>query len=203
MTLMTFKLNSEEQIVVQSEYKINEILCCNEGLIFFKNKNNQKMMLRNDSLREALAVFVETLGEAIVGKLKLHISIIDDIGYMWNKSLNEDSDLIYNGNGFWVGQANLLWSISGYDYSKVTTWLYNDVNDNIVLEVTPTYKWHFQDPEPGDALYTTYEEFMQKYKPILLRIIPEQIAVQWLKQAQDLLNKIEANTTAAKAECGD
>ena len=94
-------------------------------------------MIYNDFLRNGLAVFQETLGDAIADRFKLHSSIAKDIGYMWNEELNETSGLVYKDSGFWVGCDHLVWTNRGYEYLKTATWLYNNEKGEIILEITP------------------------------------------------------------------
>ena len=82
----------------------------------------------------------------------------------------------------WVGYRSLLWS------HEVATWLYNDENGSIILEITPIFPGDFYDEDK-----TSYNQWIQNYKPYLLRKLSKEVAQQWLDQADCLLKKIEEN----------
>ena len=109
-----------------------------------------------------------------------------DVGYVWNRKLRGDVGLKKDDNNFWVGSKNLLWETRGDFNPVLETWLYNNENSEIVLEITPSYRWHFSDPAP-DEEYVSYEEFMRNYQPLLFRIISVKIAKQWIRQIEELL----------------
>ena len=51
------------------------------------------------------------------------------------------------------------------------------------FEVTKFYKWSMQEDDLDDPEFETYDEFMKNFKPLIHRIIPHNIAVQWLEQS--------------------
>jgi hypothetical protein len=130
-------------------------------------------------------------------KAKLHASIADqDLGYLRNKGLHEC------GNSPELDQENhlpaTLWSPTGNKEGICTTWLYNNDQGDIIMQITPSYRWHFFDPKE-DENYITYEEFMQNYQPILFRTIPKEVAQEWLIQVEQLAAKIKDNEIKASA----
>jgi len=141
--------------------------------------------------------FIGFLGVAIENKLTLHPSIRQDLGYLWNEYCSDESRINFateeDDSTEWVGEKYILWPSSGYFNPRLTTWLYNNDQGEIILEVAPSYRWHFQDPKPGERYYT-YAEFIKNYQPVLFRIIPKEIAKGWINQAQGLLQEVEART---------
>ena len=85
---------------------------------------------------------------------------------------------------YWVGFNYDLFSSFGDGITPVTTWLYNDKDNNIILEVTKDYRWHFMQLEdtPEESEFITYEDFMKDYKPLIHYMIPHDVAIQWLEQ---------------------
>jgi len=195
MNNIELNLNNTEKLNIELTLSLDQMHCCDYGFISFQNDNNS-IMLYNDSLRPGMSVLEEVLMDVISGNYTLHSSIDKDIGYIWNIYLNstskKTSGLIFNNDGFWVGDRHLIWTNSGYDYPITATWLYNNDQGEIILEVTPSYKWHFLDPEPGDE-FISYEDFMKSYQPILFRTISKEVAQEWLVQAQAILKQIENN----------
>ncbi len=92
------------------------------------------------------------------------------------------------GNKYWIGQDYLIWeSLDQYD-----TWIYNK-NNEIFLEITPIYKWHYKDPEKEDKDYLTYEDFKKIYKPTLITKIEKETAKQWINEIDELIEIIKIN----------
>lgn len=196
--IATFKLPDEEKIIIESPYPINEFACCDEiPILFLYGKDHY--VLNTDLLREAMSMFAIFLERALANQLPLHESIKQDIGFLWNEELQEKPGLVYekfNDRNYWVGQSHLLWDTPSTVKPETTTWLYNDNNGSIVLEITPTYPWHFVKPKKRE-IKIPYEEWMSGYKPFIVRTIPREVAEQWLKQAQELVIILEDKMKSA------
>jgi hypothetical protein len=187
-----FILNYQEKIIVQSPYPIHELVPCDEiPILFLYNKHHY--VLNTDFIHEAMYKLRALLTKALANKLPLHKSIKKNIGYLWNEYLQDKPGFVYktvDGFDYWVGQSNLLWNTPSTVKPETATWLYNDNNGSIILEITPTYPWHFVEPKEGEVKIP-YEQWIMQYKPLIIRIIPREVAEQWLKQAQDLVAMLE------------
>ena len=186
-----FSLNDTECISITLHKPHDIIHCCYEIPLFFI-KNKEKILLSKDSIRELIEIFNGLLKKALLNNLKLPASISTNIGYLFNKEINEEkpnSELQYekceNGNS-WVGWKYKIWSY------LTATWIYNDELGNIILEITPVYPKTFRDPEE-DLDIENYQNWMKSYAPILIRTIPRNIAENWLKQTENILEEIKAN----------
>lgn len=198
MQTIKFKLNAVDNISLDIDVELEKLLCCDMGLFFFES-DSYKLLISRDSIRMVMATLKGLLNLTIKHELKLDHSINKNIGYLWNEELSEDnSALVHDEEECWIGEDYLWVSARSNDNLKTATWLYNSDEGEIILEITPVYKWHFDDPETGEA-YITYEEFMLNYKPILFRTISKAVAQEWVDQAQNLLNIIERNTLAAES----
>ena len=133
-----FSLNDTESISIKLNKPHDIIHCCYEiPLLFIKNK--EKILLGKDSIRAFISSLNTHLQKALLNNLKLPSSITTNIGYLFNKEINEErpnSELQYekceNGNS-WAGWKYNLWSY------LTATWMYNDDHGNIILEITPVY----------------------------------------------------------------
>jgi len=96
----------------------------------------------------------------------------------------------------WIGLDYQLWSGKG---AGPQTWLYNK-SGKIILEISPSYKWHYRDPEPNEQAIS-YEEFMQSYKPLVITEISKETAGKWLIKTRELLNTIDTNTLKLRPGC--
>jgi hypothetical protein len=177
----------------------DQIDCCSDACIIFCY-DKYKIKVASDTIKYNISGLEYLLTKALNKKLKLHKSITKDIGYLYNQNLRAvytkktktHSELTYKkveNIDVWAGEDYQLFC---YDPA---TWLYNDNGDNIILEMTPVYPWHFYELDDAQQQknYIPYEEWIKNYKPLLIRTIPKDVVEQWLHQAQEILKKIEEN----------
>lgn len=142
--------------------------------------DNFSIVLSKDILNEILHVFNECLKKVIHGKLQLlSTAKTGTLGYTLNNILNEkqDDDISF----FWV------WS----SLNNIDTLFYN-IGDEIYLEIVPAYPWTYQEPTAGDG-YISFEEFMNNYKPYVVKNISVNTAIQWQRTCEDILKSIDFN----------
>lgn len=190
---ITFKLDHTEKIVVPLQEDITALHCCYDLPIFFLHGNNE-CMLSNDSIHDAMYSFSRLLDKALAKKLSLPLAITEDIGYIINEQMNNDNSQTYPEiTDYW------LWSIAGVFKTKMNSWIYNDHDGAIILEITPSYPWNFENAEKN-ADFVPYEEWIKKYKPYAIRKIPASVARGWLDQANNILEQIEKNIATLRKE---
>ena len=195
--LMNLKILNQNLITLDSDYTLEETYLCDDVTLSLHLDTDKKYVLSYDCLQYSISTFRGMLQQALESSLGLHDSILLDVGLLWNEKANDDTVFsfeyeIIENTEHWVGLKNLLWSTPGNIKPDLSTWLYNDKNGNIIFEVTPTYHWHYSDPEPDDKDYITYEEFMKNYKPLIIKQIPKDVANEWLSQVNELLKFFEA-----------
>lgn len=184
------ELNKNQYFEFKSFESVYRLLPLYDARVIFHN-NKDQMIVADVCIIDLLESVIHLLGKALKTSAQLHISITDDIGFLWNKELHGEEGLKYEGD-FWVGMRNYLWGAPGKVQPNLATWIYNDVNGNIIIEITENYFWHHKDPDQGEN-YITYEEFMQNYKPYFISIISHELASQWIEQAEVLLKIIKGN----------
>lgn len=187
---ITFRFNDFEKIVIEIEEPFNLLHCCYQSpiVLYFENKT---YWFKDEVILYRINLFVTLLTKALKNELKLHQSIKEDIGYLANEDLQNKPNIVRKETksiASWVGDDYFLWS-----GDNVSTWLYNDKNGNVVFEITPNYKYHFCNLEETLG-FIPYEVWAKKYKPCLVRIIPKDIAQQWLDQAQNVITQINENS---------
>ena len=188
---LIFALNEQERIVVQLPHSIEHLTYDCKDLIIFEG--TKSLVISDDYTKEAIKHFIKMLTKAMSGKLKLHFSITENIGYLWNEA-NQDSaeinnpKIFYTNDGLWIGvKENHLWAAQ--TSIQLDTWLYNNSEDNIIFEITPYYPWHDKKIKENKE-FMPYELWIKTYKPLLTRTIPKSVALKWLSQAQYILQKI-------------
>jgi len=125
---------------------------------------------------------------ALDGKLQLHESISQDIGYLYNQELQNKSGLFFiqlDNRDFWIGRDYLLWA-----FEYMATWIYNAPNGDIVFAVTPLYQGSFLSTQ---KTMMSYAKWMKTYKPHLMVILSRKIVQRWLAQTNSILEQIDKN----------
>jgi len=183
-----FKIADDQAIIIKN-------LCC-EGdhfyrydpiEIFFYNKDICYLLSQHDYLLCQLEEFYGALKKAMQDKLEL-IDPLCDLGYLWNQYLhksNQDNEEIED-DVEWDVRTYLVWSGKGYD-----TWLYTK-ESNVLIQITPTYKWHYLDPEEH-LDFVPYDEWIKNYKSLFTIEIDKKTAQEWLEAIEELLKKIIEN----------
>lgn len=138
------------------------------------------------------------LEQVIAGQRLIHESIKKSIGYYYNQDLHEENPDIFLIQGkeskYWIGSQYLLWTTdSNIKNHQYATWLYNDTSGNIVFEVTPIYPEDYVDLEDSVEV-KAYQEWMEtSYKSFFNCIIPKELTIKWLNQANLILKIIDGN----------
>jgi hypothetical protein len=157
--------------------------------------------LVNTNINSAILVFYVLLKKAVKNKLKLHKSIIQDIGFLYNEESEGKEGFFYTkleNRDYWIGNRSNLWS-PVVIYGNLQTWIYNNEAGDIIFEITPVYPYHYCDPEE-EPNFIPYEEWMKDYKPFLIRTIPKDVAQRWLEQTKLLLKQIKKNIKKREKE---
>ena len=194
MKELIFTLSEFEsiKIITKNNIDFDKIdRCCSELQVYFINEQEQ-LQIGKDSAGELFEHFITYCKKSIDQKLQLHESLTKNLGFMENEYYHEfphnkpEFFMISSPSGqstYWIGSNYEMWSVSGNANKYVNTWLYNNHDHQIILEITPLYKWSFNEREPEDSDFITYDEFMKDYKPLIHRVIPRDVAIIWLDQA--------------------
>lgn len=189
--VLTINKTAYIEILIPSKEK--DLYRYDEIKIILRTSKNKYVLYSNECI-DALQDLDYCLTDILNGRLQLHKSIYN-IGYQCNEdyhSITEDSlsNLIYvmhKGVRRWVGERYMVWSTT-QRYSQ-TTWLY--VKDKqIILEVTPDYKWHFDEPKKNEK-FIEYSEFMKNYQNFYKVVLDKETIVAWHRKCRELLQIID------------
>lgn len=194
--ILKFAFDKIDYFFIQLHHIDDIIHCCYQAPIILHMKNSQTC-IANEDVQEYAERLATLLKLALSFSLKLDHSIIHNIGYQWNQDMNDkNSNLLYeqeNNIKNWIGTKYLLWSTSDASPQQFGTWLYNDSKNNIIFEITPIYPDTFVNQENPQEI-KAYQEWMAKeYTPFFTHIISTDIAMQWLHQANIILQIIKSN----------
>lgn len=184
--------------------------CCGEIVMYYFLQNN-KICIGEQTAGLFFTALIKRMIKVIEYHLQLDSSILENLGILENEYCHE---LPYIGSKFvmisikdshetyWVGEKYALCNTYNTTNPKLSTWLYHD-KQKILLEVTPLYKWSFIPDDLDDPDFITYDEFMKNYKPLIHRVIPHQIAVQWLDQLMQAYRSLFTNEQNFLAACDE
>jgi hypothetical protein len=189
-----FTLNDKEKLVIYLDQPLEKLPCyCQIPIIFYENNN--KYLLSLDYLPSDIEALNQHLKKTINQQAYLHPSINQDIGYLYNdylkhelaKKWKKSPSLFYESDKnykFWIGTNYQLW---GYQY--LATWMYNDINGNIIFEITPKYPDFLT--EGNNPPPMPYKQWIKHYQSILIRTIPKETALKWLEQTDVILKLLQ------------
>jgi hypothetical protein len=190
MNELIFKLSELECIKISTEHHVDfaEIdYCCGDAKMYFVNQ--QQLRICQETVGLIFEAWISRLNKVINSKLFLHESLIQNLGLMWNQKFQKKSNNFFmtsttdGKSSYWIGLNYEVGGTFNDANPYVTTWLYNDNAGDIILEVTPFYKWSMQEQEPEDPDFISYDEFVKNYKPLIHRVVPRDVAMVWLEQA--------------------
>lgn len=199
---VTFQLNAQEKITLMAEHSIENWNCCYDvPVVFFTDSIHYKLC--EYDVRSSMEELSEKLTQALANKLQLHPSIKHDIGYLWNEAYGDKPGFVYKLSGkasLWVGHKYKFWTAGGKKFNTIT-WMYNDFAGSIILEITPEYRWEFEDEGmEEDEDFISYDEFIKNYQPLIIRIISADVARKWLEQANAIVKHIDENIARMELE---
>lgn len=180
---LSFDLSGSSKINIYLPDKIKNLNRYKDVRTVYINNTKEKCLLSTENLNETLLLLKKMLKKAMNGELQLNSSIKKyRIGYNWNIRTNELSDeALENEEDYF--EKYWLWSTR-----CIQTWLYN-VGDDIIIEISPSYKWHFIEPNES-KLYIPFDEFIKNYKEIAVLKIEKNIAKEWIEECQKVLDSL-------------
>lgn len=189
---IVFQLNDSEKLIIELEEPLANVDYCYLEMMYFLH-DQSKILLWKDSIRYNLECLRNILNQALHNQLKLHESITQDIGYLYNECLQNKSYLTCTKeDNVWVGYKYQFTGGNGF-----MIWIYNEKNGDIIFEITPYFVE--QSYEKIDN-FLDYNKWIKGYRPILIRIVPRETAQHWLDQADKILATIKNNVLRMRAE---
>jgi len=201
-TILKLAIDVGRYLTLEFDGKTSNLRSFDYLTIAYHKGTKKYILYTNDWVVEALGMLKALLTKAIDNRLILHDSIVNDIGYLWNEYLQDkiEHDFVQEPleqSTCWVGTKYLLLSTP----RSLSTWLYNEGND-IYLEITPIYFWHFSDRKENEK-FISYDEFIKHYKPLVTIKIKKNVAQKWLKIVSKLAEIAQKNHEKAMQEAKD
>lgn len=184
--------NSESEYIkcIVHDCKVDCLAYDSWVTIYFIN-NGYSPLIAFGPLHEKLHNLVYCLDQSFHKKKVFNEQLIPDIGFHFNemhykKSVMHEkivANQLYN---------HVVWSPI-IAHENIQTWLYRNMNGEIILFLASVYPFFFTKPLKKNP---SYQEWIKTYKPFGRYIISQDSAQQWLKQVYDIMNLIESNSAS-------
>jgi hypothetical protein len=187
-----FRLNPEIKIIIRIDEYDEEVPYCFYDASFYLWYKEEMIKLCYFSLQSYIDKLIEFLQRSLQNQKQLPCYLAKNIGYVWNEYVNVSNHqkLSYADKKYEFLENYYIW------YSSYTTWIYNDEQGDIILEVTPSYPNTYSEK----FSYKGFLAWMENYKSFLRVVIPQQVAELWLMQATQILAAIDENTQRLHAQ---
>jgi len=195
-TAILFPLTNAQKIIITLEEPLAVVSWCYEENIVL-SQNNSQLLLADGPIYYNMQQLSDLLTKAFNNSLPLHESIKSDIGYLLNEYHKSKKGFIIkefaNGLSAWIGYEYFLWQAQNSNISY-STWLYNDADKNIILEITQLYPYFYCDTKK-EPNYIPYKNWIKTYQPYLIAKLSRETAQQWLEQAEYIIKTVDDNIT--------
>lgn len=186
MDITKYKISNSQYLKINPDECIHDDecqFCARMDIEYIDEKNNICIKFGYEDAADFYSFLAKSkrVQKLLKGVLALPKNIINDLGFEFNqftegKQEFNDAFLEYN----WLSNSSKR---PYYD-----SWLYNDENGNIILEITPFYPWHNVTKKTCPNKIS-YKEWIKNYKPVVKTIISKENFKQWVKQADEFGKK--------------
>jgi|SRR5690606_23472905 len=188
-----FSLNFQEKIIVSLKDPLT-LVGWNDNEPILLLYNNNTITLANSPIYFNIKDFQNLLKKALNNELLLDKTIILDIGFIFNEYYYKASQIptgnLQKQNPLLIEKYH-LWEAHENKASYVT-WIYNNHDENIIFEVTPSYPYFYCDKKKEPS-YISYEKWITTYKPYFIAELSHATAQQWLDQAEYIVKTVDDN----------
>lgn len=151
------------------------------------NSPQTTLELYNDDVAfGAIETFRVMLEKAIEGELNLSsVFRALGVGYHWNVLTHQEPD----DGPFNQNPLEKFWLWSTPRSNGIQTWMYC-IKNNIIIECSPNYSWHFIEPK-DDNEYYSFEDFINSFAIVKKINIDVNQAKLWLSICHEILNSMK------------
>ena len=182
----TFKVYNNRYFMFVSENEKSEVNFFDEITVYYYI-NNIKTILFQDFLGEGIKSFYNITSKVLMNKLDVPESyLLKGVGYEWNLVNNYIANELDNDIED-VTAPYLMWSTPSKYANE--TWMYNN-NNNIYLEVSKDYKWHYSAPKETDN-FITFDEFKRIYHPYDIVELDVNLVKEWNRKCVEIIDKMQ------------
>ena len=193
LTLYFDKAGTERFELVPLETNISANDLISDARIYYVYKE-QNIALCRGPINYILEILKDCVIDVLQNKHQLDPSITKSLGYMQSQAKQKKyrKGFVYkqwpDGRMHWIGECYELYCAHGLYIPA--SWLYNDKDGTIILEITPTYRTQYRDKTSG-APQIKYSEWMKNYKTLVKTMISKKEAQQWISRIDAFLKQME------------
>tara|TARA_Y100000588_G_C14272818_1_gene933062 strand:- start:682 stop:1293 length:612 start_codon:yes stop_codon:yes gene_type:complete len=192
--ILTLKINETDCLQVVSDEAISEVDLFSSIFKFYLKTQETSIKVHDFAVGQELYDFATHIQNCLDNKykvLKKSRSKID-LGLLWNEYYqqlviqSESAKKIVNPS--WNEERLILFFNHADENNSCITFLYNNDQGDIVLEIASEYPWFYQEEIPE----ISYQAWLPKYKILYKETISKNIAMKWIEQMlalRDALNK--------------
>ncbi len=165
---------------------------CTPVRIYFRDKQ-QRLLIRKAIIGSVLEDTRYELEDLLLGKHPIPQGLQEkgDIGLLasdfWQEVIQAERAGLPLPKWGWALGPLIVFHCDNNKHKSNKTFLYNDEQGNIVLQISTVYPWFFRDPEK-DKDSVDYDTWRPTYKIIYKAIISKDVVRQWIVQLEALAN---------------
>ena len=202
--LLTLNINQMTclQFLTEVEDTTCSDLCNTDFSVWLKGKCDLELCLRPRDIGFDLYYYADHIQQCLYNKkAPKGLEVPFDLGLLWNEHTQNIILAEEAGHPFkswkWAGSGLLFLENKSQGMNNCMTFLYNDDQCNIILQISAAYPWFFKDA-PSPELNISYKDWLPAYKILYKTIIPRKIAQKWVKQLNKLYATLDARMTCCK-----
>ena len=202
--LKSIDINQQDCLQITTEVDEDDVInLYNTYLPFYLKYNQKSLCLRRVNVGYDLYYIAEHIQQCIDHQkmLPLGFSKSIDLGILCNEHTQKIILAEEAGKPLetwsWLGSSLHFLENKGASFQSCETWLYNDADGQIVMQVNTVYPWFYKEA-PSKDLEISYDDWLPSYKILYKTIISKNVAQMWIKELNDLYATLELNTLSTK-----
>lgn len=201
--VLTLQINQNDDVYFVTVADLQDIEVFYTIFKAYLNTDNKLIKIHRFSTGRDFYDFICSLEEALNNERKISKELGKNVnlGLLWNEHTQKIILAEEAGKPLkswdWSGDDLLFLGNKADEFSSCITFLYNDEQGNIVLEVSSTYPWFFGEDPPED-LYVSYDDWLPEYKILYKTIISKDTVQKWIKEMIAFRDMLEEKITCCK-----
>ena len=202
--LLILNIDKNDSLEFATKVTDNNFIDLNNTFIsVWLTRSKKKLCLRKISVGFDLGDLIDNINQCLNNKKRIpkELGKNADLGLLWNNHIQkiilaEEAGKPFNSLD-WAGISLFFLDNKCAGFKNCNTFLYNDEQGNIIFETSAAYPWFFEDA-PSPKLNISYNDWLPQYKILYKTTISREVAQEWIKQLNELYEKLDANMNCCK-----
>ncbi|OTN87644.1 hypothetical protein A5819_000090 [Enterococcus sp. 7E2_DIV0204] len=181
--ISTFKFSKTAFLSMYIVENAEQLSYFSEVEIYYTNLELQLLLFKDylgEGIKTLQTILQKTLNQELYINEKL---LLNGLGYeymIYLKNISDDNFTVEDNTAQY-----LLWeTVTSYDKSNCS-WLYNK-NDAVIFEVTPLYKYFYEE----NVEINSFDTFLEKYESYAVEFLTIDQCKKWLNKLNYLIKEI-------------